>query len=405
MVKVIRAQYDGLREVARVFAHHADLSVALTFQVEGLIDQLQGGAWRGVGAEGFYAEMGEVILPAMRKLEDALQFARDSTLKIIEIMQAAEADAAALFRGLPGGEISYPQQDDDERRKHLIQMLLSTLRFSGMMNSPLPDNFESLSIAELEALLDGNDNAERSREALMKLVLWVLDKVQSSRLEDDFWSLSAEQRYELLSALVWVMEKVGQGEMPNTALLDSLSEPVRGLIATTLLNVIQRLRQAQNDVLIDEEIRHNHLTAHYSGAIFAEWLGNITAYLSIGSMAFFMRSGGGGGTGGRASTRALNADDLGLQGRIDHLDATLTVENGVATIRVDMVVGDITNPFEVIPNAMRLAQANGAHVLRLEGTIANPDLFRAMQFLARRYGGRFGSNSANEWIEITLIGK
>lgn len=122
-------------------------------------------------------------------------------------------------------------------------------------------------------------------------------------------------------------------------------------------------------------------------------------------MAFFMRSGGGGGTGGRASTRALNADDLGLQGRIDHLDATLTVENGVATIRVDMVVGDITNPFEVIPNAMRLAQANGAHVLRLEGTIANPDLFRAMQFLARRYGGCFGSNGANEWIEITLIGK
>ncbi|MBE2192719.1 MAG: WXG100 family type VII secretion target, partial [Anaerolinea sp.] len=90
VVKVIRAQYDGLREVAKVFAHHADLSVALTFQVEGLVDQLQGGAWRGVGAESFYAEMVELVLPAMRKLEDALQFARDSTLKIIEIMQAAE---------------------------------------------------------------------------------------------------------------------------------------------------------------------------------------------------------------------------------------------------------------------------------------------------------------------------
>ncbi|CAG1013832.1 hypothetical protein ANRL4_05042 [Anaerolineae bacterium] len=300
MVKVIRAEYDGLREVAKVFAHHADLSVALTFQVEGLVDQLQGGAWRGVGAESFYAEMVELVLPAMRKLEDALQFARDSTLKIIEIMQAAEAEAAALFRGLPGGEISYPQQDDDERRKHLIQMLLSTLRFSGMMNSPLPENLESLTVAELEALLDGNENAKRSREALVKLVLWVLDKVQSSRLEDDFWSLSAEQRYELLSALAWVMEEVGQGEMPNTALLDSFSEPVRGLSATTLLNVIQRLQQAQNDDLIDEEIRHNHLTAHYSGAVFADWLGNVTAFLSIGSVALFVRSAGSGGTGGRA---------------------------------------------------------------------------------------------------------
>lgn len=39
--------------------------------------------------------MGELVLPATGKLEDALQFARDSTLKIIEIMQAAEVEAAA----------------------------------------------------------------------------------------------------------------------------------------------------------------------------------------------------------------------------------------------------------------------------------------------------------------------
>lgn len=179
MVKVIRAQYDGLREVARVFAHHADLSVALTFQVEGLIDQLQGGAWRGVGAEGFYAEMGELVLPAMRKLEDALQFARDSTLTIIEIMQAAEEDAAALFRGLPDGEISHPQQDDDERRKQALKEVLDLLTYlAGMasddefgdqrnpeavaadaislLSKRFPDlsRLESLTLAELIALLE-----------------------------------------------------------------------------------------------------------------------------------------------------------------------------------------------------------------------------------------------------------
>ncbi len=179
MVKVIRAEYDGLREVAKVFAHHADLSVALTFQVEGLVDQLQSGAWRGVGAEGFYAEMGELILPAMRKLEDALQFARDSTLKIIEIMQAAEAEAAALFRGLPGGEISHPQQDDEERRKQVLKEVLDLLTLlaeiasddiHGEKRSPeaaaaaaisllserFPDlsRLESLTLAELMALLE-----------------------------------------------------------------------------------------------------------------------------------------------------------------------------------------------------------------------------------------------------------
>ena len=191
MVKVIRAQYDGLREVARVFAHHADLSVALTFQVEGLIDQLQGGAWRGVGAEGFYAEMGEVILPAMRKLEDALQFARDSTLKIIEIMQAAEAEAAALFRGLPGGEISHPQQDDEERRKQVLKEVLDLLTLlaeiasddiHGEKRSPeaaaaaaisllserFPDlsRLESLTLAELMALLE---DLKRQAELLLLL--------------------------------------------------------------------------------------------------------------------------------------------------------------------------------------------------------------------------------------------
>ncbi|CAG1009683.1 hypothetical protein ANRL4_04075 [Anaerolineae bacterium] len=31
----------------------------------------------GVGAENFYAEMGDLILPAMRKLESILKFAED----------------------------------------------------------------------------------------------------------------------------------------------------------------------------------------------------------------------------------------------------------------------------------------------------------------------------------------
>lgn len=47
----------------------------------------------------FYTEMRDLILPAMRKLEDALQFAAEGTGKIHHILREAEEDAAQLFRG------------------------------------------------------------------------------------------------------------------------------------------------------------------------------------------------------------------------------------------------------------------------------------------------------------------
>ncbi|CAG0965384.1 hypothetical protein ANRL4_00923 [Anaerolineae bacterium] len=95
----IQANYDCLQEILRQFMRHADMTVALTVQVEGLVEQLQGGAWRGVGAEAFYAEMRDLILPALRRLEDALQFAGEGTGKIHTILREAEEEAARLFRG------------------------------------------------------------------------------------------------------------------------------------------------------------------------------------------------------------------------------------------------------------------------------------------------------------------
>ncbi|CAG0966364.1 hypothetical protein ANRL2_01286 [Anaerolineae bacterium] len=120
----IQGDYDHLQEILRQFMRHADMTVALTVQVEGLVDQLQGGAWRGVGAEAFYAEMGDLILPAMRKLEDALQFAGEGTGKIHHILREAEEEAARLFQAMPEwdslAEYTPPTTDDspaDEKEK------------------------------------------------------------------------------------------------------------------------------------------------------------------------------------------------------------------------------------------------------------------------------------------------
>lgn len=37
----------------------------------------------GVGAEAFYAEMGDLILPTMHKLEDTLQFAGEDYCSLV----------------------------------------------------------------------------------------------------------------------------------------------------------------------------------------------------------------------------------------------------------------------------------------------------------------------------------
>ncbi|MCC6972720.1 MAG: WXG100 family type VII secretion target [Anaerolineae bacterium] len=83
IAKHIQANDDHLQETQKVFMRHADTTVALTVQVEGLLDQVQGGTWRGVGAEAFYAEMGDLILPTMHKLEDTLQFAGEDYCSLV----------------------------------------------------------------------------------------------------------------------------------------------------------------------------------------------------------------------------------------------------------------------------------------------------------------------------------
>lgn len=54
--------------------------------------------------------------------------------------------------------------------------------------------------------------------------------------------------------------------------------------------------------------------------------------------------------------RRISGEELGIQGASE-FNATFTLEGGVATVRVDMIVGDIQNPFEVYANAVEFARS------------------------------------------------
>lgn len=96
------------------------------------------------------------------------------------------------------------------------------------------------------------------------------------------------------------------------------------------------------------------------------------------------------------SSRPLTAGDLGINGQLDELTGTFTVQNGVANVRIDMIEGTISNPLSVVDNIIDTARVNGATSLRLEGTLANDRLLAIMQ---RRYGAT--TSGANGHVNVT----
>jgi len=102
--------------------------------------------------------------------------------------------------------------------------------------------------------------------------------------------------------------------------------------------------------------------------------GRVLAGAMLGAAAF-PPSGG---------SRALRAADLGLEA-VEELRGTVSVAEGVATVRIDMIAGEIANPFGVIGTLRGLAGDAGATTLRIEGTIANEQLYNVLK---ARYGLR-----------------
>jgi hypothetical protein len=96
-------------------------------------------------------------------------------------------------------------------------------------------------------------------------------------------------------------------------------------------------------------------------------------------------------------SRELKAADLGIRGTVKELKGTFAVKDGVATMRVDMIVGKIDNPLQVVGNMVNEARAAGASTLRIEGSIANDRLYNVLN---ARYG--LTSSGATDSITIQL---
>ncbi|MCB0079070.1 MAG: WXG100 family type VII secretion target [Anaerolineales bacterium] len=94
---LIQANYERLESIAATFGDHAARSDGLHRHLQRQADALVDGAWQGEAAQRFHAEMSNELLPALQRLATALDEAQSITLKIRDIIRAAEEEAAALF--------------------------------------------------------------------------------------------------------------------------------------------------------------------------------------------------------------------------------------------------------------------------------------------------------------------
>ncbi len=95
----VRADHDALKQIAQSFTANAETIEQTTQSLKGNLETLQGGDWVGKGADKFYAEMDSSVLPTYKRLSKSLHTASTVTKKISQIMQQAEDDATALFKG------------------------------------------------------------------------------------------------------------------------------------------------------------------------------------------------------------------------------------------------------------------------------------------------------------------
>ena len=94
----VRTDFDALQKIATTFRKESDNIKQMLKRIKQAMSTLQGGDWVGEGANKFYAEMNDSVLPSLQRLAAALDEAGATTERIGRTMKQAEDEAARLFQ-------------------------------------------------------------------------------------------------------------------------------------------------------------------------------------------------------------------------------------------------------------------------------------------------------------------
>ncbi len=98
MADEIRADYDQLKQVATRFSNQEAMTREMINIVNRGMQPLEAGSWIGRGSDAFFNEMNGEVMPAAHRLMQALAEASSVVQQIAQTVEAAEEEAAALFK-------------------------------------------------------------------------------------------------------------------------------------------------------------------------------------------------------------------------------------------------------------------------------------------------------------------
>ncbi|MBX0329901.1 WXG100 family type VII secretion target [Oscillochloris sp. ZM17-4] len=99
MTDQVQVNYEQMNDVSSRFAKQSDTVQSLLQMLLGKLDPLKGGSFMGQAADAFYAEMDDVLLPSVRKLQELLSEANVVTKEVSQIFQKADSEAESQCKG------------------------------------------------------------------------------------------------------------------------------------------------------------------------------------------------------------------------------------------------------------------------------------------------------------------
>ena len=100
MARVRKLNYDDMSNIVKMFRSEAQDIDGLLKQTKGKVESLHNNQWVGQGADKFFGEMEQSVLPAVGRLVGALGHAGDVAQKIADTIRQFDEETKSFFNNL-----------------------------------------------------------------------------------------------------------------------------------------------------------------------------------------------------------------------------------------------------------------------------------------------------------------
>lgn len=100
MARVRKLNYDDMSNIVKKFRSEAQDIEGLLKQTKGKVESLHNNQWIGQGADKFFGEMEQLVLPATGRLVGALGHAGDVAQKIADTIRQFDEETKGFFNNL-----------------------------------------------------------------------------------------------------------------------------------------------------------------------------------------------------------------------------------------------------------------------------------------------------------------